>query len=99
MLSDLLEEHNALRNSIQYRNMDPMLKATFDQHCMLHEFQLQMKMGIFAQGQQMLGGGGGSPPAAPGQESPMDGGSSAGEGTPESQDQYVNRQQAEGEFA
>lgn len=94
-----LEEHNALRNSIQYRNMDPMLKQMFDQHCMLHEFQLQMKMGIFAQGQSMLSGGGGSPPAAPGQESPMDGGSSAGESAPESQDQYVNRQQAEGEFA
>lgn len=94
-----LEEHNDLRNTSKYENLPPEVRAVFDAHCEMHEFQLQQKMGIFSAQQGMLTSGGQpNQPSQSGQESPMDGGSSAGEGPPETIDQYVDRSEESGQF-
>ncbi len=98
-----LQEHNKVRNSTIYLEAPPEQQMAFDQHCMMHEQQLAMKMQNFGQKQMLMQG---QPPPGPapeggpgGAESPMDGGHGAvGTDDVESQDEFVANEVAQGSF-
>lgn len=86
-----LEVHNQLRNSPRYLELDPYVRQVLDEHCEVHEENLQAKMGAFSDAQAMLGPQPGQAPAPqPPGMSPRDGGAP----TQEPSAQQMNFQQA-----
>ena len=92
------DEHNDLRNSLSYLSWSPEAQAQFDEHCAEHERNLQSKMQLFSQQQAPAGPAGPPPEAPPGMESPPSGGAPAGEPVPETQDEFMQKQVAQGQF-
>lgn len=88
-----LEEHNARRNTPEYLEWPEEIQRMMDEHCEMHENQLNRKMAVYSQDQAMIGTPT-SAPQPPGQPgvAPLDGGNPVGEPHPQPENDFINQE-------